>query len=69
LNRKLTLRSLRNDFFVASAKLTLRSLRNDFFVASAIFELRKAVKKIYSILIEEKLLQGIKTRFTVFVPY
>jgi hypothetical protein len=30
LSRKLTLHSLRNDFFVASAKLTLRSLRNDF---------------------------------------
>jgi hypothetical protein len=37
LSRKLTPRSLRNDFFVASAKLTLRSLMNDFFVASAIF--------------------------------
>jgi hypothetical protein len=30
-------RSLRNDFFVASAKVTLRSFRNDFFVVSAIF--------------------------------
>jgi hypothetical protein len=27
------------------------------------------VKKIYFILIEEKLLQGIKTRFTLLVPY
>jgi hypothetical protein len=38
--QKLTLRSLRNDFFVASAKLTLCSLRNDFFVASAKLTLR-----------------------------
>jgi hypothetical protein len=27
------------------------------------------VKKIYFILIETKLLQGIKTKFTLFVPY
>jgi hypothetical protein len=33
------------------------------------FELRKSVKKIYFILIEAKLLQGIKTRFTLLVPY
>jgi hypothetical protein len=61
LSKKLTLHSLRNDFFVASSKLTLRSLSNVFFVASAIFELRKSVKKIYYILIKAKLLQGIKT--------
>jgi hypothetical protein len=66
---KLTLCSLRNDFFVASTKLTLRSLRNDFLVASAIFKLRKSVRKIYSILIETKSLQEFKTRFTWLVPY
>jgi hypothetical protein len=69
LSRKLTLRSLRNDFLVASAKLTLRPLRNNFLVASAIFELRNSVKKIYSISIETKSLQEFKTRFTLLVPY
>jgi hypothetical protein len=64
---------LRNDFFVASVKLALwflalHSLRNVFW-ASAIFELRKSVKKIYFILTGAKLLQEIKTRFTLIVPY
>jgi hypothetical protein len=39
------------------------------FVASAICELRESVKKIYFIIIEAKLLQGIKTRFALLVPY
>jgi hypothetical protein len=69
LSRKLTLRSLRNDFVVALAKLTLRSLRDDFLVASATFELRKSMKKIYSISIETKSLQEFKTKFTLLVPY
>jgi hypothetical protein len=33
------------------------------------FELRKSVKKIYFILTGAKLLQEIKTRFTLIVPY
>jgi hypothetical protein len=33
------------------------------------FELRKSVKKIYSILIEAKSLQEIKTKFTLLVLY
>jgi hypothetical protein len=46
LSKKLTLCSIVNDFFVASARLRLRSLRNVFtFVASAVFGLRKPVKK------------------------
>jgi hypothetical protein len=33
------------------------------------FELRKSVKKVYFILTRAKLLQEIKTRFTLIVPY
>jgi hypothetical protein len=69
---KLTLCSLGTTFcnFVKLALqfLALHSLRNVFW-ASLIFELRKSVKKIYLILIGAKLLQEIKTRFTLIVPY
>jgi hypothetical protein len=69
---KLTLRSL-GTTFVASVKLAMRflalhSLRNVFW-ASAIFELRECVEKIYFTLTGTKLLQEIKTRFTLIVSY
>ncbi len=48
--------------------LALHSLMNDFW-ASTIFELRKSGKKIYFILRGAKLLQEIRSRFTLIVPY
>jgi hypothetical protein len=59
---------LGNDFFKLQQDFCCAPLRATF-EASAIFELRKSVKKICFILTEAKLLQRIKSRFSLLVLY
>jgi hypothetical protein len=60
LSRKLTLRSLRNDFLLLRQRLAMCSLKRLFVASSKLLDLRRFLRKVYYIMIMTKLLQEIE---------